>query len=222
MHRFASILAGLALAQAANDAGAQVYRCEQNGKLSFSDQPCKAGAKATQKDYAPATAGATASLDLQVVVNHYAVQGRDYASLGQSLKANGPKGFHGLARWKIDYEYTTKRIRDNCQVDSVKVRVVGDILMPKWSDEAAAPPDLQRRWATYYAALKQHEDGHIQHGRELALLVRERMLGLGAVPCEQVKALTDGEFLRLHGNLKTRDQEYDARTNHGATQGALF
>ncbi|MBI5912038.1 MAG: DUF922 domain-containing protein [Betaproteobacteria bacterium] len=71
-------------------------------------------------------------------------------------------------------------------------------------------------------ALKRHEDGHIQHGRELALLVKERLMGLGVVPCDQMQALAEGEFQRLYGNLKARDQEYDARTNHGATQGTVF
>lgn len=215
-----AILACLLLFQSAGEALAQVYRCEQDGKLAFSDQPCKAGAKASQKDYA--TSGAGGTLDLQIAVKHYAVQGRDYASLAQSLKANGPKGFHGLASWKIGFEYTTKKQRDACQVNTVRVKVDGEILMPKWADETAAPLELQQRWTTYYAALKRHEDGHIQHGRELALLVKERLLGLGVVPCDQVQALAAGEFQRLSGNLKARDQEYDARTQHGATQGAQF
>ena len=58
--------------------------------------------------------------------------------------------------------------------------------MPRWTEESSAPLELQRRWRDYYAALKRHEDGHIQHGRELALLVKERLMGLGAVPCDPV------------------------------------
>ncbi len=215
------LLACLLLLQA-SEAGAQVYRCEQNGKLAFSDQPCKPGAKASQKDYASPGGGSTGTLDLDVAVTYYAVKGLDRATLAQSLNANGPKGFHGLAGWKIDYQYTTRRQRDECRMDTVRVKVSGQILMPRWADEAAAPPDLQRRWSAYYAALKQHEDGHVQHGRELALLVKERLLGLGALPCDQVKPVSDGEFKRLSDNLKARDKEYDARTNHGATQGASF
>jgi predicted secreted Zn-dependent protease len=207
--------------QAAGGAQAQIYRCEQNGKLAFSDQPCKAGAKATQKDYAP-SASPSGTLDMQVAVRHYPVQGRDYASLSQSLKANGPKGFHGLATWNIRYDYTTRKQRDGCQVDTVQVKVSGEILMPNWADETAAPADLRQRWSAYYAALKQHEDGHIQHGRELALLVKEKLMGLGVVPCESVQGRTESEFQRLTGNLKARDQEYDARTQHGASQGAQF
>lgn len=218
MNPVRAFLTGLLLLAGA--AQAQVYRCEQNGKLAFSDQPCVAGAKSSQK--AHATSSATGTLDLEIPVKHYTVQGLTYEALSQSLTANGPKGFHGLASWGIAYEYTTKKVRDGCQMEAVRVKVSGNILMPRWSDEPAAPPDLQRRWSTYSAALKQHEDGHIQHGRELAMLVKERLLGLGAVPCEQMKALTEGVFQRLAANLKARDAEYDARTQHGATQGARF
>jgi predicted secreted Zn-dependent protease len=210
-----ALLACLLLTTAATEA--QVYRCEQDGKLAFSDQPCKPGAKVTQKAYAQGSNGA---IDLQIAVNHYTVQGRDYASLGQSLAANGPKGYHGLATWTIGYEFTTKKLRDGCQMDTVKVKVGGTILMPKWADEQAASPDLQQRWRAYYAALKLHEDGHIQHGREMAMLVKERLLGLGLVPCDRTQALAAAEFNTIVANLKTRDAEYDARTNHGASQGA--
>jgi predicted secreted Zn-dependent protease len=213
-----AFLAGLLLLPGATHA--QVYRCEQNGKLAFSDQPCTAGAKASQKTYAPSPA--SGAVDLDIPIKHYAVQGATYEALSQSLKNNGPKGFHGLSSWRIDYEYTTRKLGGGCQVDTVKVKVGGEILMPRWTDEASGPSDLQRRWSTYYAALRQHEDGHIQHGRELALLIRQRLLGLGVQPCEQMQALTEGEFKRLSGNLKARDEDYDARTNHGATQGARF
>jgi predicted secreted Zn-dependent protease len=215
-----AIIVVLPLTLAASGAQGQTYRCERDGKISFSDRPCETGAKSTQKDCA--ASGASGALDLEVAVNYYTVQGQDHGSLARSLNANGPRGFHGLASWKVNYQYTTKQRKDACLIDSVRVRISGVILMPRWADGSAAPQSLQRHWSEYYAALKQHEDGHIQNGRELALLVKEKLMGLGAVPCDRTATLAQAEFDRLYGNLKTRDQEYDARTNHGATQGAIF
>lgn len=201
-------------------ADGQIHRCERNGNISYSDRPCEAGTKATQQAYA--AAAPSSALDFAVTLVHYDVSGQDYPTLIRSLRANGPRGFHGLARWRIDYQYTTTQQQQRCSISSVRLRVSGEILMPRWVDAASAPADIQRHWSDYYAALQQHEDGHIQHGRELAILVRQRLMGLGAVPCETLPALAQREYDRLYGNLKTRDQEYDARTNHGATQGALF
>ncbi len=81
----------------ASVAQAQTYRCEHDGKIAFSDRPCEAGAKATQKVYA--TSAASGVLELQIAVTHYAVQGHDYGSLTRSLRASGPKGFHGFLIW---------------------------------------------------------------------------------------------------------------------------
>lgn len=216
----AALLANLLPLAVTSDVEAQIYRCEHEGKVSFSDRPCQAGAKASQKTYA--TSGTLGKLDVQIEVNRYTVQGRDYQSLKQSLDANGPKGFHGLARWNVNYEYDTKQQGDACRINVVRMKISGEILMPRWADEQAAPAQLRQRWRRYSAALQRHEDGHIQHGRELALLVKERLMGLGSVPCDQLQRLAQREFDRVYGNLKARDQEYDARTHHGATQDALF
>jgi predicted secreted Zn-dependent protease len=211
---------GLVLLLAADPAQGQIYRCEREGTVTYADRPCEAGAKASSKAYA--VAGPTGALDLQVNVVHYEVRGLDYPSLVRSLQANGPRGFHGLAQWKVTFEHSTEPQGDGCAISAVRVRVAGEILMPRWVDAAAAPLDLQRRWADHYAALQRHEDGHIQHGRELALLVKERLMGLGAMACDRLKVLARQESQRLYENLKARDREYDLRTNHGATQGALF
>jgi predicted secreted Zn-dependent protease len=217
----AAVTTALIIACASLAIAQTMHRCERDGKISFSDVPCAAGAKATTKAYAP-SGGATGTLEMQVAVKTYPVEGRNYDALTASLRARGPQGFHGLAKWRVSYEFTSKRERGLCRVDTVRVTIAGEILMPHWTEASLAQPALQRHWSDYYAALKVHEDGHIQHGRELAVLVKERLLGLGAVPCERLNATAQGEFNRLYANLRNRDAEYDARTGHGATQGAYF
>ena len=198
-----------------SSAHAQVYRCERGGNIEFSDQPCVVGAKESKKDYATSASGV---LDLQLTVPHYDVLGKDYESVVRSMNNNGLRGAAGLAAWKVRYTYTTKKSRDDCQIATVRVIVSGEILMPRWTGESDAPRELQRWWSNMYDKLKRHEDGHIQHGRELALLVKERLMGLGVVPCDQLQSLAQREYQSIYDNLKGRDQEYDRRTNHGLNQ----
>jgi predicted secreted Zn-dependent protease len=212
------MLGCLVLLASADAVRAQVYRCEREGRTAFSDRPCEQGAKASQKAYAAAS-GASSVLDLQIAVTHYDVEGRDRASLARSMKAHGPKGFHGFANWNVGYDYTTRPNRDGCEFATVRLKVSGEVLMPRWTGAASASPAMQQHWNEFYAALKRHEDGHIQHGRELALLVNERLMGMGVVPCDRVRELSQHEFQRLYDNLKSRDRDYDARTNHGRNQG---
>jgi predicted secreted Zn-dependent protease len=200
---------------------AQVFQCNDNGRKIFTDVPCPQGLPSTPmtlKNMPSKSAG----LDTKIIWNRYPVTGRDYASLVRSLSANGPKGFHGVANWDISYQYTTVPSGNMCRFDSVRLSVKGEILMPKWTDEDSAPPTLRQRWQEYYAALQQHEEGHVQLGNELAVLVQEKFLGYGDMACGQAKAIAQSEFDRLYNNMKNRDKEYDQRTQHGATQGARF
>jgi predicted secreted Zn-dependent protease len=200
---------------------AQVHKCMAGGQTVYTDTPCALGAPASNFNLKPMSSN-QAAIDSKIIWNRYPVKGQDYASLVKSLSTSGPKGFHGLASWNIAYKYTTRTQGNVCRFDSISLSVQGEILMPKWTDEDTAPPALRQRWADYYAALQQHEEGHVQHGNELASLVQEKFLAYGDFACGQAKSIAQSEFDKLYNNLKNRDKEYDQRTQHGATQGARF
>jgi predicted secreted Zn-dependent protease len=201
------------LALPALSARAQVYKCENAGKMEYSDQPCVSGTTTPMK--LQVIGGAQGLIDFQVTTRHYPVTGGDFASALQSLRARGPSGFAGWARWKVDYQFSNEAVASGCRITAVTVRVDGEILMPQWSEEKSASSPDQASWRTMYSQLKRHEDGHIQHGREFALLLKERLMGIGAVPCEQMQSHAQREYQQLYENLKNRDQEYDRRTDHG-------
>jgi predicted secreted Zn-dependent protease len=214
------------MAACINHALAQtVHRCEQNGQTIYSQFPCEQKQKAKQLDIKTADLPSN-QLVSNLVWKTYDVDGKDYSSLIRSLAVNGPKAndksFHGLARWRVGYKYETKPAGQKCKFSAITLSIDGEILMPLWREESSAPQELRQRWTRYHAALKAHEEGHIQHGRELALRLREQFLGLGDFECGEVAALAQREFDRIYANLKNRDQEYDQRTRHGATQGAFF
>ncbi|MGA8515781.1 MAG: DUF922 domain-containing protein [Burkholderiaceae bacterium] len=213
----AVVLCG-ALAQAAH---AQVHKCTEAGRTVYTDTPCTSGVEPHFSGI-KSVAKSSSALETQIIWNRYPVKGNSYDSLIKSLAVNGPKGFHGLAGWNISYHFSTKAEGKLCRFDNVRLKIVGEILLPKWTDEAAAPAALQQRWQGYYAALQQHEEGHVQHGNELAALVREKFLGVSDFPCAQAAVVAQAEFDKVYANLKNRDKEYDQRTQHGATQGAVF
>ena len=128
---------GLALLLAAGAAQGQIHRCERDGSVSYSDRPCEAGAKSSSKTYA--AVGPTGALDLRVSVVHYDVRGLDYPSLLGSLRVNGPKGFHGLAKWGVAFDNSIEPLGDDCAISAARVRVTGEILMPRWVDARRGP-----------------------------------------------------------------------------------
>jgi predicted secreted Zn-dependent protease len=192
---------------------AQIYKCEVAGKTEFRDQPCAGGAA---KPMALQNGSvAQGNIDFRVNTNHYPVNGADLAAAYQSLRVRGPSGFAGWARWNVKYEYMSKPAPSGCMISAVTIRIDAEIMMPQWVEEKNASLRDQSSWQTMYYQLKRHEDGHVQHGREFALLLKERLMGIGAIPCAQLQARSEQEYQRLYENLKNRDAEYDRRTDHG-------
>ncbi len=204
----AALLAGAAGTQA------QVYRCGPAGSAVFSDRPCpEAGEKLKVSE-----PGATGRIEFEVPTIHYEVHAKRLVGVVQAMRTQNPGGFWGWAGWNVDYQLQHDRRGDACTMTSVTVRVRGKITMPRWVDEPQATLAEQTEWRRMYADLKRHEDGHIQHGREFALLLRERLLGMGTQACDGLEARARQEYHRLHENLKRRDADYDRRTDHGLRQ----
>lgn len=204
----------VAAALGAGGAQAQIYQCRQGGSLVFSDRPCAEGAQAVKA----APSGPQGAIRFEVPTRHYKVSAPTLTHAYMTMRANNPGGFAGWARWKVDYRYEHEESGGRCTIRSVTVHVVGDILMPDWAEEKQASAEEQSEWRAMYAALKRHEDGHIQHGREFALLLKERLLGIGTAPCAQLESRAKQEYTQLHENLQRRDAEYDRRTDHGLRQ----
>ena len=198
-------------------AHAQVYKCTEGPAVIFSDKPC-ASAAAVSTQIA-VTSNADGRLDFQAdLTRHYLVTGPNFRAARLSMNVRGPGGWSGMARWKVDYTFESKRAGQGCAIGRVAVRVVGDIQMPQWVEEASASQADQFEWRRLYANLERHEQGHIQHGREFGLLLKERLLGIGTVPCDELKGRAQQVYTTLYANLNQRDAEYDRRTDHGLRQ----
>jgi len=182
--------------------------------MVFTDQPC-GNAVAHIKTIATTPQG---TIEFEVPTRHYQVSATSYQDAIRAMKATNPGGFAGWARWKVDFHYSKDEQAGRCTIKSLVLKVHGDILMPQWVEEAQATAQEQTAWRTMYVNLKRHEDGHIQNGREFAVLLKERLLGIGAVSCDALESRSHQEYAQLFANLRKRDQEYDFRTDHGLLQ----
>jgi hypothetical protein len=192
-------------------AHAQVYKCTQGANTVFADKPCPEGAAVKLKT----PVGPQSDIQFEALTTHYAVVGASFSQVARRLVTQNAGGFSGWAKWGVGYDFDTLPRAEGCSVDRVRIRVRGQILMPKWETLAEAPPADQAQWNAMYSQLLRDEEGHVQHGREFALLLREKLLGIGTVPCNTIPAATDRVFRTLHKNLEAREVEYDRRTQHG-------
>jgi predicted secreted Zn-dependent protease len=80
-----------------------------------------------------------------------------------------------------------------------------------------------KKWDSYQAALRRHEDGHYAHGlaaeREIEALGRSFHV---AGACSTIAKAFNDEAGSIIAKYQALDANYDLETDHGENQGATF
>jgi predicted secreted Zn-dependent protease len=209
--------AGLACALLAVPLGAAaLQKCVgPDGKVSYSDRNCPAGTKKTTVAAEPRGPLSDAE------VHYYDVEGRELPALRLSVISRG-HGHPGYATWYLSYEFKTKPVAGGCAVDDLVTKLDLKVVMPQWKKPVNAAPGLETHWARFLAALKVHEDGHLQIGRDFEANFRRFARTLKAPKCAEIEPVLRARFRVLQEQARKRDEEYDAKTERGAKQGAVL
>ncbi len=156
----------------------------------------------------------------------YEVPAHRGGSLRESLNEatpihEGGRAFHADTRWHVAWHFHYReRASGGCEITDVATTLTATILLPGPSD-----PDLARSAAftTYLAALKRHEHGHVQIGRDAAAAIDA---GIMALPSQgDCEAMGSAANAFAQGQLaRSREIEirYDADTGYGRSQGAYL
>jgi len=150
---------------------------------------------------------------------YYDIAGTTEEELGAQLEALGPMGYDGYrgdatTRWYIRWDWRGYEASD-CRLDEAVVSYEIQVILPHWTPPEDASPDLVAKWSRYTRALAEHEKGHVDFVVASYDLVAEAIKN---ATCETAEAAaqTALDLIRQH------DIDYDAATDHGATQGARF
>ena len=172
-----------------------------DGKVTDSDRGCAGGAKASTLRGDASLAGAQ--------IDYYEV--------------SAPSGHTAHAQWYLSYTPRTRMVPGKgCAVDSVDTKLDLKVRIPRWNPPPGTSPDATRRWDRYLDALRVHEAGHLQVGRDFESGFRRAALEMSAPDCGTLSTMLRSRFDALLNQSRQRDLDYDAQTRHGATQGALF
>jgi hypothetical protein len=109
----------------------------------------------------------------------------------------------------LDFHQTDGRI------DSVTIAVSIDLEMPSWSPPSTMLPKARAEWTRWYAALRAHEQGHIDLVHQVFDGLAKRILGTPVRTGQQL-------FENAKASLAAKSRAYDARTGHGTKQGTVM
>jgi predicted secreted Zn-dependent protease len=160
-----------------------------------------------------------------IVVHEYSVQGPSVAEVRSQLDACGPHDETGTrhdayTKWYVSWGFGFDT-SNGCRVDPVKVQLVVDMYVPRLDADANAPTAAP--WAAYRTALLAHENGHVQNGIDAANQAEAAMSSLApAATCDEAKTLANQAAQQVTDAFAQRDLAYDADTDHGRSEGAVF
>jgi predicted secreted Zn-dependent protease len=157
---------------------------------------------------------------------YYEIEGLSRAEISAALRAHGPdvrgQQFFGLTEWEMGVEYRAVEVESGCAIDGLKVRVSTETHLPRWPGDAVASSALSGAWDRFITALDHHEDGHRVLAEEAAETVRRRLLAVSAPTCGRLDGVAQREMAAVMQEYEARQLAYDAETDHGRTQGAVW
>jgi predicted secreted Zn-dependent protease len=131
----------------------------------------------------------------------YAISGDTEETLRDEMKRRGPRGYHGYTEWFFTW---------NCRDISVTCTVT----MPRWENDAA-DPGLKSKYCGYWNRLARHEQGHVD--------IVTRNLDAARSAVQKMDCVKAGRlFTQMIKKVSAESEKYDADTDHGAGQGAVF
>jgi predicted secreted Zn-dependent protease len=159
---------------------------------------------------------------------YYEIRGSSEKDLRNQMCQKGctwedGKTYDSVTSWYWTWNYGTDHAAQTCSVDDFSVTLEITSRFPKWVRINEAPQPLVDKWDGYIKNLTLHEQGHRDRVVDAAAEFRSAVSRLPrALSCserdQQVRALSS----EIMAQLNAAQQEYDADTSHGATQGARF
>lgn len=167
--------------------------------------------------------GATTTVVVGAVPNaamqYYDITGTTAADLRAAMDAQGPvdgSGRHNDAftTWNIDWTWPLNP-DGTCVLSGATVTDTITVTFPRWLPPPGAPGPVIERWNTYESALVTHESGHVSF---VIATAADVLAAIKGATCATAEAAAQAVVTRI----RQHDLDYDAETNHGATQGARF
>ena len=159
---------------------------------------------------------------------NYEVTGSTAAELRKTMNQKRPvndanESYDGLTEWSITWDYQAKYRGRVWMVSNRSVELEVKVVAPRWTNFQNAPPLLRKQWRIYLANLLRHENGHVKVALLAANAIDKYLSSHGgASSLEKLQTDIKKNTHTLLEHYQKIDRDYDKRTRHGASQGAIF
>lgn len=168
-----------------------------------------------------------ANLRLKETTRPYAIAGRSAGDLGAELRRHGvlaatPDGYRSPYVWQMQWMLEPRATAAGCAVGRLDVELVSILSLPQWTAPAGAPASLKADWSRFESALRAHEWQHRNMTVSRAQQFAPRVAHLTAQSCDSLRRGVDYLGQQWTDALRQANDDYDAKTAHGAGQGVRW
>ena len=134
------------------------------------------------------------------------------------IRHNG-RTYHGYTKWNVQWRFFWNTDGSGrCRITSTKTTLTATTQMPELKGGTASQ---RKTFEDYSAALKRHEWGHYEIGREAAVSIdRELLLFPTMEECASLEKQSNALADRILEQYREKELAYDASTGYGKSQGA--
>jgi predicted secreted Zn-dependent protease len=165
---------------------------------------------------------------ISIETNYYSLYSTSESGLRKEMNKKGIHWTDGatydaFTTWYVKWRYEYYSRDGYCSLDTVDVSVDVEYTLPKWAVKSIGSRETRIKWIRYSDALKKHEDGHRNFGIGAARKIEAALLSIGSRPrCDTLGADANAVAYRILDDFRRKEIEYDRKTGHGRTQGAVF
>jgi predicted secreted Zn-dependent protease len=166
---------------------------------------------------------------VRVSYNYYPIRGVTAMELRTEMMRYGPysdldeRKYDGYTHWHVRWSYDYAMMNEGCAITGIESSVDVTFTMPWWNVPAEASGSVVAAWNQYLGALQLHENGHMAHGVAAATEITRTLNQFPAYfSCTELREAVSLVTRQIVQHYNQKDIDYDASTQHGLTQGAMF
>jgi predicted secreted Zn-dependent protease len=158
----------------------------------------------------------------------YAVAGCNAEDIASSLRrattqSSAGRYEVGVTSSTTRYSYKYQEQGGSCRLNGASIVAEITVLLPELPNTQGVSQDTMARWQGFMAALRIHEQGHVDIILKSAGVIKSTFENATqSMPCNQLETTLKGAVQRETDVANAANERYDSTTNHGVNQGVAF
>ncbi len=141
----------------------------------------------------------------------------------KSSARSGGQTYDAHTEWYVSWNFKYKKANNFYKITSITTDIDIDYYMPRWKNSYRGSAELRQRWDKYMRALAEHERGHKDLGVKAAREIESKIFRIKPQKSSnQLEKNANDLCQSIIAKYNQLEVDYDFRTKHGETQGAVF